>query len=358
MVVSGYSKEDPSAPNGYLHDVELLSAKKSNKCTKRVAPTRFAARAFLWDNGTVEYEAAKYGMTGLVSKDSILVCGGKNRIGNKEACYEYDHAANTWREGAEMRERRFRAVSVLSEEGNMLTLGGVGSNSKLPLGPESSEVYDPRTRKWRYGKPLPPYHRDSGITNHCVARINSTHLVLTGGYAETYTLGDPENNRAVSILGSMQKKTWLFDGFYWRRLADMDDTREGHACAVVELRGGELGLLVAGGCSKSFCLDDSALASAQVLTINDATSSDSAWRYVADLPKVLVNGKMETFDGLPTIFGGIMPEENAEGGGEVNGDLIQYDGIEDRWKVHERRLRVPRSSAAVFEVPYYMFSDC
>ena len=170
MVVSGYSKEDPQFPNGYLHDVELLSSKKRNKCTKRVAPTRFAARAFRWENGTVEYEAAKYGMTGLMTKDNILVCGGKNREGNKEACYEYDHEVNTWRQGPSMRQRRFRAVSVLGEDGNMLTLGGVGSNSEIPFGSESSEIYDARGKTWRYGKPLPPDHRDSGVTNHCVAR--------------------------------------------------------------------------------------------------------------------------------------------------------------------------------------------
>ena len=70
-----------------------------------------------------------------------------------------------------MRERRFRAASVLGEDGNMLTLGGVGSDSRLPFGSESSEIYDPRTKTWSYGKPLPPDHRDSGITNHCVARL-------------------------------------------------------------------------------------------------------------------------------------------------------------------------------------------
>ena len=164
MVAFGYGKEDPSAPFGFLLDIEVLSSKKANKCTKRVAPTRSAARTFRWNNDTVEYEATKYGMTGLVSKDNILVCGGK------KACYEYDHAANIWREGAQMQESRFRAVSVLSMEGNMLILGGVGPNSKPTHGPGSSEFYDPRTRTWRYWKPLPQYHRDSGITNHCVAR--------------------------------------------------------------------------------------------------------------------------------------------------------------------------------------------
>ena len=189
-----------------------------------------------------------------------------------------------------------------------------------------------------------------------ITRVNSTHIVLTGGYAEEYTLGDPETGGRIRFLGSMQKKTWLFDGFYWRRLPDMRTRREGHACAVIELPTGAQGILVAGGCAKSFCSDESALDSAELLVLNE--DSNLNWKNVANLPKVFVNGKMESFDGLPTIIGGITPDPVSEDGGQVNGDLIQYDAEGDKWTVHERRLRVPRSSAAVFEVPYYMFNDC
>ena len=60
MVVGGYNSD---VPNGLLDDVEVISPKEGNVCTKRVSPTGPAERCFNID-GNVECEAASLGMTG------------------------------------------------------------------------------------------------------------------------------------------------------------------------------------------------------------------------------------------------------------------------------------------------------
>ena len=159
MVVGGYNSD---VPNGLLDDVEVISPRQGNVCTKRVSPTGPAERCFNID-GNVECEASSLGLTGITSKDNIMVCGGKNGDANRNACLTYDYARNTWRSTAPMLEQRFRPSATLDEQGNMWVLGG----SNDTRGSDSTEIFDFRRKRWRKGRPLPGEYRDSGLDSHC-----------------------------------------------------------------------------------------------------------------------------------------------------------------------------------------------
>ena len=74
------------------------------------------------------------------------------------------------------------------------------------------------------------------------------------------------------------------------------------------------------------------------------------WTRVPDLPIKLSSAKMELLDGRPTIIGGYDSETK-----DQNGKLYQYDVLNDEWEAHDIEMRMPRSSAAVFQVPRELF---
>ena len=181
------------------------------------------------------------------------------------------------------------------------------------------------------------------------ARINKTHTVLVGGYAHDFTT---INRRGETLFtaGLSQQATWLYDGNYWEQLEDMSTTRDRPACSLVQLgdNSGQVGVLVAGGCAR-FCADSDnpPMRSAELLDVNSGS-----WTRVADLPRPISSGSMQLFDGVPTVIGGT-------DGVTQNGKMYQYFVEENVWREHPwASLRIPRSSAAVFEIPYNMFNDC
>ena len=75
------------------------------------------------------------------------------------------------------------------------------------------------------------------------------------------------------------------------------------------------------------------------------------WTPVADLPVPLSGAKMDLLGNRPTIIGGYT---NATV--NRNGKLYQFFVETDEWKAHPTvEMRVPRSSAAVFQVPRDLF---
>ena len=63
---------------------------------------------------------------------------------------------------------------------------------------------------------------------------------------------------------------------------------------------------------------------------------------------------MEVLDGLPTIVGGYDNESDKQ-----NDILYQYHPEADEWREHPfARLRIARSSPAVFQVPRGIFRHC
>jgi hypothetical protein len=68
----------------------------------------------------------------------------------------------------------------------------------------------------------------------------------------------------------------------------------------------------------------------------------------------LNSAKIELLGGIPTLVGGYDAEANTQ-----NGILYQYFVDEDQWRPHPTvQMRIPRSSAAVFQVPKTLFKYC
>ena len=70
--------------------------------------------------------------------------------------------------------------------------------------------------------------------------INSTHVLLAGGYASDYTFTNPDPPHDESfVAGRSLSKAWMYDGNYWEEVPDMSITRDRPACSLVQLPNGE-----------------------------------------------------------------------------------------------------------------------
>ncbi len=79
-----------------------------------------------------------------------------------------------------------------------------------------------------------------------------------------------------------------------------------------------------------------------------------SWSRKSDLPFPINSAKMEQLNGLPTLVGGFNNAINTQ-----NGILLQYHADKDQWIEHPKaQMRLPRSSAAVFQVPRNYFPSC
>ena len=112
----------------------------------------------------------------------------------------------------------------------------------------------------------------------------------------------------------------------------------------------QVNILVAGGCSFRCDKQDGkitpSLKSAELYDLEL-----DKWLKVADLPVPLQSASMELLGGKPTIIGGFDSDSL-----DWNPILYQYDAELDEWKpLSNVRMRMPRSSAAVFQVPRDLF---
>ena len=109
----------------------------------------------------------------------------------------------------------------------------------------------------------------------------------------------------------------------------------------------QIKILVAGGC-KDWC--DETITPLQSAEIYDPQTN--TWTPAADMPEPISSAGMELFDGLPTTVGGT-------NGVDQISTMYQYDITEDVWFPHKKaKLKVARSSAAVFQVPRLHFRNC
>ena len=103
----------------------------------------------------------------------------------------------------------------------------------------------------------------------------------------------------------------------------------------------QVNVLVAGGCD-GWCDKKPGLSDAEMYDPENDT-----WSPVASPPIEINSAKMELLGGRPTIIGGVSTRTK-----ERNGKLYQYFVETNEWRIHPtEELRIPRSSAAAFQVP-------
>jgi hypothetical protein len=170
---------------------------------------------------------------------------------------------------------------------------------------------------------------------------------MAGGYQGDYRKDNETDADMFERFGGKElDSAWMFDGSSWNTLAKMSTTRDRPACSLVYMSDRSVRILVAGGCV-GWCINSPGIASAEMYA-----PMTNTWTKVADLPTGINSAKMELLDGLPTIVGGYNGETR-------NGILYQYHPDLDLWKEHPNaKMRIPRSSATVFQVPRLMFPNC
>ena len=107
----------------------------------------------------------------------------------------------------------------------------------------------------------------------------------------------------------------------------------------------QINIIVSGGCD-GWCAEKDGIRNAEMY--NPETDQ---WTDIADTPVPISSHKMELLEGRPTIIGGIDSAAR-----RTNRHLYQYYVETDEWKPHPTiTMRIPRSSAAVFQVPRELF---
>jgi N-acetylneuraminic acid mutarotase len=334
---------------GLINDVELIKLSSDeedeNICSKFVSPI-FGFGYLLGkdkDGPIWENEAEILGHTGIFAKDTAIVCGGLNGDGDQKNCYEWDFMVNRWKskkrhpnDGIKpMKTARDRAAATIDQDGNIWVIGGQNAETE---GLTTTEIYDYQTKgtgKWREGPEI-PNDLPGGLDSHCVVRIDYTRTMLIGGFHHL--------SEEMDVGGRQNDRTWIFNSTHWIEKARTSVARDRPACSLVNMPDGKVRVLVAGGCD-GWCADDEpAVSSAEMYD-----PETNQWKKVADLPKSLHSAKMELLNNRPTTFGGY------SNNGQI-ARLYQYYVELDKWRPHPyTELRVPRSSAAAFQVPRELF---
>ena len=106
--------------------------------------------------------------------------------------------------------------------------------------------------------------------------------------------------------------------------------------------------MVAGGCGGT--CNEHAIGIQSAELYNPMTNE---WKRVADLPVPLHSARMDLLDNTPTLIGGFDGENLRE-----NDVIYQYDLTDDVWTDFPTKLKMGRSSPAVFQVPSSLFQHC
>jgi len=216
-------------------------------------------------------------------------------------------AKNEWKKVGGFQTHRDRAASVAVGD-QILILGGKDVDDQDIIG---FEVYDNKLDEWN---PVPEWQMAQGRYSFCAVPVNSTALLIIGGYSQEGALA------SVELLDIKTGR--------WEKLQDLPQPRYGHSCLLMELAGSE-GILVSGG----------ALTGSDVDFYDLSTKS---WRSLPPLIYRTDGHKMVLIEGIPTVFSW----EHIE----------QFDG--KKWVDAPFRLNESRSAFAVTTVPGHLVRGC
>ena len=187
MVVGGVNGQ-----GNRLSDVELIDPTNANSnCEK---PPSFP------------YNVLE--MVSEIYNGKALVCGGlSDKNEPHRDCYQY---FQNWQPGPDnLAFVRYRASSVLLDDGNIWILGGDGDFGEST----TSEILNSKG-EFELGPVLP-----EPTQSHCTARINSTHVFFAGNGVEPQT---------QAYIVDTSKET-----FHFFKLPNMHHKRFGAACSVI-----------------------------------------------------------------------------------------------------------------------------
>ena len=164
------------------------------------------------DSNCEKQKSFPYNIIEMISETyngNALVCGGlSDNNGPHSECYQYFQ--NSWYEGPDhLSFFRYRASSVLLDDGRIWVLGGDGEFGEST----TSEVLNSKG-EFELGPVLP-----EPMQSHCTAKINSTHVFIAGnGF-------DPQTQ--AYIVDTTKEP------FHFFKLPPMYYKRFGAACSVI-----------------------------------------------------------------------------------------------------------------------------
>ena len=146
---------------------------------------------------------AVYGSVGgLSTSRNITLCGGASHQGEDfKQCISLNMDRKAWLEFPPLLEARaFSSSNQGIALGSLVVVGGRSGQVTL----NTTEIWKPKTGKWQFGPTLP-----YPVEQHCSVKINSSHLLITGGlgsvepikrYKEKSTLSDYSFNPKGTLL--------------------------------------------------------------------------------------------------------------------------------------------------------------
>ena len=262
-----------------LDDVELvdLSPFQNNTCTK---PHYLPAN-----------------MDGAVSTfidGNVVICGGFYN----DDCFTYSFVNDAWTKVASLPEPRHYPAAVMVDEDTWWITGG-----------RSGSDYWDSTIVYKDGIITPgpdlPYQSEF----HCLVKLNSTHILLNGGYYKGQTW-------ASTYIFEWTTKTWT-------QLGDMETRRRGHTCGLVGNN-----VVVVGGETLGAYLDSS-----EVFSLDTNT-----WSEGPQAPREIKSSQAIQRENTFLIVGGFDFD-----GADYIADIFEVD--EKTFKLHKMPQELTKSRA-------------
>jgi len=155
-----------------------------------------------------------YDYAGRSTSNGVLMCGGETNSGPTSSCYLLTSSGYKTMPG--LLNDRSEAASVVSPLGLWVTGGHDGD-----------QVFD-TTEIWSNNQSRPHVRLPGRMGSHCLVSLNSTHVLLTGGYTGS-------DISSAAFLYS--------EGNGFTKIEDMKKARYGHGCSVID----DSTVIVAGG---------------------------------------------------------------------------------------------------------------
>jgi hypothetical protein len=281
---------------GYITDTcEVINLSSSAPTCKN--PPNFPAKVFA-------------AIGGLGFKGNPILCGGVQNGAPSNKCYSLEN--NEWVFSASMNSVRVNAAAAQLKYGKLLVTGGHDGSAHL----SSAEMLT--EEGWESNIPSLPVT----ISAHCMVTINSTTVMVIGGYQNDQRSG----------------KTFFFTfgEESWTEGPKLKNKREHHSCGKIRRNkeSQEMSIFVAGG---------SYLSSVEILG-----EASNEWQTGPELPFVMFRSQMvEDQNGGVALIGGISSAY-------VSVDTLYqlpHGGQDAVWAKMEQKMKTGRNAHTAFLVP-------